>query len=394
MRSSGSPHTRAVRRGCGDRAARLAAPRRLRATAAAYAVLDSPFPLVLSGFRYHEAAELLARRPDTAFFTAVRSGESWPRPAYPLSDFRRLAEELGITDVYLVFLNFAVSVLGLHDHQGAGAVGGVPDDLRTAAALAQLGIRVHTTLYPGGGLVTTTDPALIRAVADRCATVFSNAREVLDAAPQAVRVPGPIPTGLYAYRERAAGRPFHFVFAADDRPRKGLDTALAALAMLDDRFHLHVVGPHEAYVRHVAPDRLTYHGWLEPAALRGVYWACDAFVSPVRDSGDDAAPGEVGLLDGFPTSTACDALASGCALVSSNPRGDPWPLTPEEHFIEIPPSGRATRVADALRRLEADRALRDALAARGAARIREAMDVGRVVDEKLRAMGLAAAPAP
>jgi glycosyltransferase involved in cell wall biosynthesis len=353
-------------------------------------VLDTHFPLWLSGFRYHEAAELLERRPDTVFFSMVRTGESWPRPVYPLSDFARLSEELGVTDVYFVFLNFAVSVLGLRDHPGTATCGGIPPDMGVAPVLAERGIRVHMTMYPGGGLDTDTDPELMRAVADRCTTVFTNTAEAVAAVPQAIRIAGPMATELYAFRPRERRTPFRFVFAADHRPRKGLDTALAALAQLDERFHLHVVGPHEPFVRHVPPERLTYHGVLQPADLRGVYWACDAFVSPVRPEGPDGQPGEVGLVDGFPTTTACEALASGCALVSSNPRGEHWIVEPDEHFLEFGVHD-ADALADCLRRLEADRDLRDALAERGAARIREVMDVRRVVDAKLRAMDLVAA---
>ena len=100
------------------------------------AVLDTHFPLWLSGFRYHEAAELLERRPDTVFFSMARTGEPWPRPVYPLSDFARLSEELGVTDVYMVFLNFAVSVLGLRDHPGTATCGGIPPDMGVSVLLA------------------------------------------------------------------------------------------------------------------------------------------------------------------------------------------------------------------------------------------------------------------
>ncbi len=351
------------------------------------AVLDTHFPLWLSGFRYHEAAELLERRPDTVFFSMARTGEPWPRPVYPLSDFARLSEELGVTDVYMVFLNFAVSVLGLRDHPGTATCGGIPPDMGVSRVLAERGIRVHMTMYPGGGLVTDTDPELMRAVADRCTTVFTNTAEAVTAVPKAIRIAGPMATDLYAFRPRERRTPFRFVFAADHRPRKGLDTALAALAALDERFHLHVVGPHEPFVRHLPSDRLTYHGVLKPEDLRGVYWACDAFVSPVRPEGPDGQPGEVGLVDGFPTTTACEALASGCALVSSNPRGEHWIVEPDVHFVEFPVQD-AEALAAALRRLEADRDLRDRLAEQGAARIREVMDVRRVVDAKLRAMEL------
>ena len=248
------------------------------------------------------------------------------------------------------------------------------------------------TMYPGGGLVEDTDPELMRAVAERCATVFTNTAEAVAAVPEAIRIAGPMATDLYGFQPRAPRQPFRFVFAADRQLRKGLDTALAALAQLDDRFHMHVVGPHDPFVANIPPERLTFHGVLKPVELRGVYWAamrsCRRSVNP----GPEADPGEVGLVDGFPTTTACEALASGCALLSSNPRSEHWIVEPDVHFLEFPVQD-ADALAAALRRLEADRDLRDGLAERGAARIREVMDVRRVVDAKLQAMDLAPVPA-
>jgi glycosyltransferase involved in cell wall biosynthesis len=352
------------------------------------AVLDSQFPFELSGFRYHEAAELLERRPDTVFFSALTSMEPWPRPVYPLSQFARLAGPLGITDAYSVFLKLAFSLLGLQRHPGARTCGGIPPDYGVAPALAANKIRFHTTLYPGGGLVSGTDPELLRAVAARAATVFTNTQEAIEAIPDAIRVEAPMAVDFYEFRPRPRRRPFQIVFAADHRPRKGLDTMLQALAKLDDRFHLHVVGPHEQFVRGFPPERLTFHGFLKPSALREVYWQSDVFVSPVRPEGLDGIPGEVGLVDGFPTTTASEALASGCALVSSNPRAEHWIVEPDVHYLEFPVRD-ADALAATLQRLEADRDLRDALAERGAARVRERGNVRRVVDVKLAAMGLA-----
>ena len=65
------------------------------------AVLDTHFPRWLSGFRYHEAAELLERRPDTVFFSAARTGESWDRPGLPAERLRAARRRAGVTDAYL-----------------------------------------------------------------------------------------------------------------------------------------------------------------------------------------------------------------------------------------------------------------------------------------------------
>jgi glycosyltransferase involved in cell wall biosynthesis len=341
------------------------------------AILDTRFPLMESG-RDHEAAAFLERRPDTVFFSHTTTHERWPRPIYPVNQFARLAGDLGITDVHTMSLNLAVGLLGLEKHPGAAGMAPIP-----GSAKAGRGIRYHTTLYPGGGLTPGTDPELLRAVAGRSATVFTNAGEVLNAVPDAIRTAAPVATGFYELRPRPRREAFHLAVAGT-RARMGIDTALEAFAHLDERFHLHVVGPHEG----ASGGRLTFHGVLNRTELRALYWECDAFVSPTRRAGQDGPRDEIGVIDAFPTSSAAEALATGCALVSSNPRGDEWILAPETDFLAVP-ARDAGALAEALRRLADDRDLRDTLAARGAARIREVTDVDRVVDAKLAAMGLA-----
>jgi glycosyltransferase involved in cell wall biosynthesis len=362
-------------------------PRRL-------AWLDTHFPLWLSGFRWHEAKAMRELLPDMAFFSGQPTGQSWPVPVHALAEFPAIAGELGITDVYCVFLNFTVSLLGLQGHPGTATCAGIPPDMGIAPALWNRGVRLHTTLYPGGGLVSAADPELLRLVAARSETVFTNTAEVVAAIPEAIRIAGPMGTAVYEYRPRPRGRPFRLVFAADDRPRKGLDTALAAFALLDDRFHLDIAGPNERYLEGIPQDRITLHGILEQAKLRDLYWAADAFVSPVRPEGTDGPPEELGLVDGFPTSTACEALASGCALISANPRGEDWIVRDGEHYLEIPVQDHVA-LAEALDLLERDRDLRDRLAEHGAARVREVMDASKVARAKVQAMGFAvASPSP
>lgn len=369
--------------------ARASRPRRgaLAPAQRRLAILDTRFPLPLSGFRWHEAIAMLELRPDTAFFALEPTDEPWPRPVYRVDEFAGLVDALGITDVYSVFLNATLGFLGLHGKPGARGVVAVPAAASVADVLRTRGLRLHAVLYPGGGLIPGTSPEVLRGVAERSATVFSNVPEVLDAVPSARRSAVPTATDFYAFRPRERAGTFSVVFAAADNPRKGLDTVASALALLDERFHLHVVGPHERHLHLLPAGRFTYHGWLAPAELREVYWTADAFASPVRPEAEGAAVGEEGLIDGFPTTAAADALASGCCLVSANPRGEHWLLEPDRHYLEIP--GRDPEaLAKALRRLAADRDVRDRLAAAGAARVRERMDVQTVAAEKLAAMGL------
>ena len=312
----------------------------------------------------------------------------------PLEAFPAVAAELGITDVYSVFLDFAVGLLGLQGHPGTDKCAGIAPGIAITPELWNLGIRFHTTLYPGGGLVADIDPELLRAVATRADTVFTNATEVASAVPDAVRIAGSIANEFYAFRGRPRrdGQPFRIVFAADDRPRKGLDTALAAFQLLDARFVLDIAGPNERYLEGVPRDRITLHGFLAPEKLRELYWSADVFISPVRPEGPDGPPEELGLIDGFPTTTASEALASGCALISSNPRDDHWVLAAGEHYLEIPVQDHVA-LAGALDQLERDRGLRDRLAEQGASRVREMMDVHATTRLKLGVMGFDVAAA-
>jgi glycosyltransferase involved in cell wall biosynthesis len=373
----------------GESRARASSPPPARRTERRLAVLDTTFPWSRSGFRHNEARELLRRRPDTVFFTQHHTPEMWEGPVYPLRHFDALAAELGITDVYAVFANFVAGLLGLDDHPDADTVGHVVREISIADTLERRGMRFHSTVYPGGGLMPVTSQDLLGEIARRSATVFSNAAEVLDAVPDAKRVPVPMETDFYSFRPRVRGPLLRAVFAADAKPRKGLAVALAALERLDGEVHLDVVGPRRHLNTHTLPPGITtFHEWLPPERLREIYWGADVFVSPVSVEGPDAPKGEVGVIDGFPTTAASEALASGCALISSNPRGEDWLLRPGEHYLEIPMHD-PDALAAALLSLAADRAERDRLARVGAHRLREIGDVRHVVAAKLAAMGLA-----
>jgi glycosyltransferase involved in cell wall biosynthesis len=371
----------------GESAIESTAPRAASAPDASrrLAMLDTMFPWRGSGFRFNEAVEVLRRRPDTVFFSQHRTPEQFNRAVHPLSDFNHLAAEFGITDVHAVFVNFVVGLLGLDGDPRARTVGEVVRGVSILSTLRENHIRFHGTLYPGGGLVPDTAPTLLREIAARSATVFSNTAEILDAVPEAVRVPVPMETEFYAFRDRQPGDILRLVFAADRKPRKGLDTALAALALLGPSVHLDIVGPHEREDA-MPPDRTTLHGWLPPDQLRDVYWDADVFISPVRAEAA-GLPDEGGVVDGFPTTAASEALASGLALISSNPRGEDWLLRSGEHYLEVPVADPQA-LAAAITHLAEVPAERQRLARAGAERLREVGDVRAVVAAKLAAMGL------
>lgn len=287
-----------------------------------------------------EAAALLERRPGTVFFSVGRSAERWPRPVYPLAELPALIAPLGITDVYATSLALGVRLLGLEKHPGAAR-------LPEVAAPKLSGQRVHVEAD------VTADPALLKAVAERAATVFSE-----QTAPNVVTVARSVATGRYAFRRRPHRRPFQLLYAGR---ADGLASMLDAVSRLDgERFLLHVAGPHEERLqRH--PGRVVLHAESEPK----VCWECDAVVAA-----------------GAPAPEALEALASGCALVGTGADV----LEPDVHFLD---ARDPDAIAAALLRLEGDRALRDRLAKQGAERVRETLGAEAVLDAKLARMQLA-----
>jgi glycosyltransferase involved in cell wall biosynthesis len=351
------------------------------------AYLDSAFPWKRSGFRYHEALEIHRALPQTLFFSTWELTDDFPAPVHRLADFPEVALAEGITDVYAVFQIFLEGIVGMPP----GHPGEVYNPFRgpyLVDALEQCGIRVHGAIHAGGGLVP--DEVGLRRVAaltERLETTFTYVREVIDAVPRVTSVdPAFTEVDFYASTSERwrRTRPFTCLFGAAPDPRKGLDAVLAAFSDLDPaRFHLHVVGPHEHRRAELPEQVATFHGWLDPPALRALHRETHAVVSPV--SFDTTPAGRGVMADGFPTQTAVDAMSSGCLLISSNPTGDQRVFEAGIHYIEIEPTGRAVR--DAIVEAAGDLATTRALADAGARRVRERMDVRVGMREKLRLMG-------
>lgn len=372
--------------------ARGALRRRRRGRRLAY--LDSTFPWERSGFRYHEALSLFALRPDTLFFSMWELTDPFPVPVHPLAEFPKLALREGVTDVYAVFSLFLESLCGLrrepaepHPMEGL--------DISEFAAAA--GIGIHGTIFPGGGF-TATPHGLeqARALSSRLTTTFSYVHEVLENVPGVTYIQQALTEVQYYERtvERwTRPRPLVCLFAADPSPRKGLDVALAAFADLDpDRFHLHVVGPHEHRRAEFPAELMTFHGYLSPAQLRDLHRDVHVFLSPVSAEPPGPPGSYQGVTDGFPTQAAADAMSSGALLLSANPAQDHRVLTPGAHYLERPPTAEAFRAA--LFALADDPGRTREIAEAGSDRLRAEMDVRKGVAAKLRAIGLEAdAPA-
>jgi glycosyltransferase involved in cell wall biosynthesis len=352
------------------------------------AYLDSTFPWTRSGFRYHEASALLEIAPDTLFFSLWEMTDPFPAPVYPLADFPRIATQEGITDAYGVFQLFLAGLVGLRpSHPGPPHAMEGPD---LSDCLRRTGIRLHGSIYPGGGFTDTPEGlAQARALANRLTTTFSYVPEVL------ASVPGVTPVDQ-AFTETRFYVPsvsrwedmdrIVCLFAADAPPRKGLEIALGAFASLSsEQFHLHVVGPHEHRRDALPADIATFHGWLSPAELRDLHRRAHVFLSPVSAEPPGPPGTFAGVTDGFPTQAAADAMSSGCLLISANPASDHRVLDPDVHYLDCEPD--AVRLKQMLLKLLADPQRLPRIAQAGSDRVRSRMDVRHGARSKLAQMG-------
>lgn len=353
------------------------------------AYLDSLFPWQRSGFRYHEALALHELQPDAMFFSLWEMTDPFPAPVHPLADFPRLARRGGVTDVYAVFSLFLEKLVGM---RAEGTVAPHPmEALDLSAFTADAGIKVHGTIFPGGGLTTTPEGlATAQELTRRLDTTFSYVKEVLENVDGVTYIQQALTETRFYERTTARWEkpePLVCMFAADPMPRKGLDVALAAFAELDpSRFHLHVVGPHEHRRDEFGAELMTFHGWLAPERLRELHRETHVFLSPVAAEPPGAPGSGQGVTDGFPTQAASDAMSGGVLLVSANPASDHRVFTPGEHYVELPAEAGAFRRT--LLDLAADPERTRRLAEAGSDRQREQMDVRRGVARKLEAIGI------
>jgi hypothetical protein len=361
--------------------------RRSRGRRLAY--LDSTFPWQRSGFRYHEALALLALRPDTLFFSMWDLTDPFPAPVHPLAEFPRLALREGVTDTYAVFSLFLESLTGMRS-DGVDAPHPM-EGLDISQFAADAGIKMHGTIFPGGGF-TQTPHGLeqARTLVSRLGATFSYVPEVLENVPGVTYIPQAL-TEVRFYEQTSERweqpRPLVCLFAADPTPRKGLDVALNAVAELDPReFHLHVVGPHEHRRDEFPADLMTFHGWLSPAQLRDLHRRVHIFLSPVSAEPPGPSGTHRGVTDGFPTQAAADAMSSGALLVSANPAQDHRVLAPGAHYVECRSDAEAVR--GALLELAGDLEQTRKLAEDGSDRVRAQMDVRKGIAMKLAAIGL------
>ncbi|HEX6939039.1 MAG TPA: glycosyltransferase family 4 protein [Longimicrobiales bacterium] len=150
-------------------------------------------------------------------------------------------------------------------------------------------------------------------------------------------------------------------------PRKGVDTALDALALLASERPdvVYVVagdGPERARLERRAAelglvDRVRFPGAVDEAALPGLYAAADVFVLPVREERDDDEVEGFGIV-------FCEAAAAGLPVVAGDSGGVADAVRDGETAFLVPPRDPAATAA-ALARLLDDDALRLAMGRAG-----------------------------
>lgn len=348
------------------------------------AVIDTNFPWKQSGFRYWENYEIYRRRPDTLFFATNPYTDPWgrqtpndfPAPVHPISQLVPKIYSENITDIYCVFLNLAVSLIGNHRFPNGYVVLESKPHLNIMPIVNERRIKLHTTVYPGGGLSPNT-PLVLSKLDHFYSTIFTNAQEVLDLYPRSIYVPGMINAEFYSQRPKPKTPPINLVFSAHLGLRKNFPHMAEAFNQLDDSFHLDIIGDWQDYLHLLTNENYTVHGLLNPDQARKVYQQAHAFVN--------CSTIDWTAADGFPTTSAGDAMSTGCLLVSSNPRKDRFVLQSGVDYIEITDN---RRLVDILRWVKDhfDEAM--AIGARGTYKIRSQFASNVVVSTKLKAMGL------
>lgn len=340
-------------------------------------MVDIRFPWKVSGFRYWESLEILRQRPSTLFFALEVGTDDFPAVVFPFSEFETLSLREGITDLYCVFLNLTMSLLGCSTLPSGVAVSGAMPAFNVGSLLAERGIRIHAMLYPGGGLGPDTPAEFLSLAGQRCATVFTNVEEVRAAIPASIPVGPIVNTDVYRYAPRIPSLPIEITFCHFKAQRKNFSVFAQAFNGLGDEFHLNLIGNWESELNQLTNPNYTFYGMLDPERVSEIYRRSLAFV--VCSSEDQYS------MDGFPTTSGAEAMASGCLLIATNYRKDHRLLRRSVDYLEIEVDN-----ADSLR--QALFWLRDhprdamEIAATGAATARRFFDSKRVVAQKLSAI--------
>ncbi|MCU6797573.1 glycosyltransferase [Paenibacillus sp. WQ 127069] len=291
------------------------------------AIIDTTFPWKQSGFRYWENMEFHNQKPDTLFFATNIYTDEFPAQVYPFESFAALAQKEGITDIYCVFLNLVLSLQGRCYLPDGTYMPGSNPGLNIMPLLQGHGINLHTTLYPGGGLGPSTSDEFLRIASHHCSTIFTNIAEVLNVIPNSIYSPVVINTDFYTYTPKSTVKPIQITFSAHRAERKGFPLLAQVFNQLDDHYHLNIIGDWEHDLHLLTNTNYTFWGLLNPETIKMIYEQSHVFI--YSGTYDQFA------LDGFPTTAAVDAMATGCILVSTNPRNDHFVLEKNVDYLEV-----------------------------------------------------------
>jgi glycosyltransferase involved in cell wall biosynthesis len=306
------------------------------------AIVDTNFPKLLSGFRYWENYEFHRIDKGILFFSLNKMDDYFPANVLPLSSI----QEYSLTDIYCIFLNHTLGLLDcpleIPGKQNYGL----------SSFIREKEISIHTTIGPGGGYEDVSHWAQVVKGLEflrdhpNVKNVFTNLHDVEKIIPSAHHIAGIVNTDLYAYIPRAENGKLHLLFVAH-RPltfaQKGLDYLIKALNLLaPSKYHLHIVGGDwSREISLIKNYNYTYYGTLSPNKLREVMYKCHIIVNPTYKKNVPAFTRFINRgktfasIDSFPTTAAAEAMATGCSLISTNPRNDYFALLPGEDYIEI-----------------------------------------------------------
>ncbi|MFK9094784.1 glycosyltransferase [Bacillus salipaludis] len=293
------------------------------------AVIDTFFPWKQSGFRYWENTEIFKQRPDTLFFATNLYRDEFPTPVYHFQEFYTIAKKEGITDIYCVFLNLTLSLLGANYLSDGTYIPGSNSSYNISSFLNENNINLHATFYPGGGLDPSTSIQFLEIAAKKCKTIFTNISEVMNAVPNCIYLPVVINTDFYSFAPKSEPEPIQITFSAHSGERKGFPLLAQTFNQLDEHFHLNIIGNWQNDLHLLTNKNYTFYGLLDPENIKQVYQNSHVFIYPGTQ--DQFA------LDGFPTTAAADAMATGCLLVSTNPRNERYILERGLDYLEVSP---------------------------------------------------------
>jgi glycosyltransferase involved in cell wall biosynthesis len=189
-----------------------------------------------------------------------------------------------------------------------------------------------------------------------------------------------VDTGLFYPAKHRANRPFTIGCVARLVPEKGVDMLIRAFAQLDGDPRLRIIGggPEKAALESLAEslgvaDRVTFLDQIASGEMPAQYRLIDALAVPSLTRPN--------WKEQFGPRATIEALASGVPVVGSNSGAIPDVLDGAGLIV---PEGDVDSLADGLRQLQAEPALRESLAVKGRDRIVERYTHDQVAEATVR----------